>query len=325
MRAPIIIVLAVYVGVLGVASSEAAADATFTPVAAPRVTKASCPRLFARLRSESMSPSAINVGVVKSRRIERLKFGSRPSYRASTEDVIKVRTAYPQLAQKIDDFTSSLKGGVFAKPIREIYEMPGLQMFRDPAYAKLRSVDLKKIDPQLKQAVVDVYNRLRDPVAFEIHTRTLAEDAAVEMVRMKTGKSLKALQQGELTETAVLRVLVKRQKAKGEAKFTTLKDFISDSSDNPDEFLETVSRGPFFDKPFRNNDHAMASHLLQRDYVDDVIWTATGGRPELFWNLLAEKEYRDIFWDRIFDHGRADSLANPEEYIRRVGPLLKLH
>ena len=50
---------------------------------------------------------------------------------------------------------------------------------------------------------------MNDPKAFAQHTKSLAEDAAVEMKLSGDAKSIDALKRGELTETGVLKVLVK--------------------------------------------------------------------------------------------------------------------
>lgn len=300
------------------------ARAKFEAVAGPPDRKAACPTMFSKLKAESHSSSEVMVEVAKSRRLERLKFAGRPTYRASDESVIEVRSSYPKIAQSIDSFTEKLKLGKFKSPAEEIYELPGLSSLHNPELARMFGFEVASIDPKAAEAAVRVFNRLNDVNAFQMHTRALAEDAAVEMLRMKDRKSLEALSKGELTSTAVLRVLVKRQKAKGEKVFKTLKEFVSASSDNPDEFLEAVARGPFFDKAFKNDEHTMAAHLLQRDFVDDVIWEATQGQPKIFWNFAADAKSEGRVWDNLFDHGGKQGLNDPEEYARRVDGLLKL-
>ncbi len=227
----------------------------------------------------------------------------------ATSQVISVLNQYPALARKIKQVSNELKDLSFQSPISKAGDLPGIK-----ASTK---ADIEAADPSVQKAIVEVWNKLNNSSLFSRHISTLAEDAALEMSKAGDARSLNALAMGEITDVGVLRVLINRQKAKGETKFLSMTN--SDSR----EFQNQAGQVPFFDKFFKGRQHSMTAHLLQREYVDDVIWKATNGKPELFWNYVSTSNNGDV-WGNLFDSD-LKSLSSPEDFSALTKKLMNIH
>jgi hypothetical protein len=182
-----------------------------------------------------------------------------------------------------------------------------------PGFSPLETSLDQKPDPKIIHAILAVWNRMNDPQAFAQYIKVLAEDVAVEMRRQDNVKSIRALKEGKLTGTSVLKVLLGRQKAKGETQLYVVKTL------DVDVFHETAARGPFLDKAFKDSEHSMTVHLLQRDFVDDVVWEATQGHPELFWRYIHSPGPQRKFWELLFDRPQSvSSPASPEWHFMNL-------
>jgi len=257
-----------------------------------------------------------------SRQTELEQLGTLRTYRATAEEVEEVRKKYPVLAQRIDEFAESLRKQRMMKKVRRPERILSL---KPPA-------NYKDIDPEIKETIVAVWNRLNDPEAIARYVRALAEDAAVEMVKMGNAKSLKALSDGEFTETAVARVLVKRFRAQGNDKFSTIvrgdvEDYskVSKGRKNSEDenFRAAVGQGPFFDKALENAiNHGMMSHAIQDDMTADVVWKTMNGNPASYRQYLATKRgNRD--WFNTRDNG-GNTMATAEHVMKKLRGFLKI-
>lgn len=261
--------------------------------------------------SESSLSLAAKEAVRKARQRELNRYGDLKTFRYSEEQVFEFREKYPKLAKRIDANYEKNRKMSFRSPVfDEADQLNDQQKIIDRYY---------ELDQKNRLAIKKVWSRMNDEQAFADYTRSLSEDAAVEMMKSGTARDLAALEKGEITQTAVLKVLVKRYRAQGNDQFSSLVPYKEESEvitkgrkpDHNAGFRSAVGQGPFFDKPFRRVQHGEFSHLVQMDYVSDVIYKETGGNPRQFWDLLGSKKGIH-FWEPLFDSGYNETLASPE-------------
>jgi hypothetical protein len=173
---------------------------------------------------------------------------------------------------------------------------------------------------QMQSTITAVYNHLHDTNAFEKYMSQLSADSALEVKASGIASEVDQLEKGVITRNAVLRVLVKRARARGDDAFSTV---VSEDSPDPrisqtrkpgtkSGFRAAVGQGPFFDKGFNGTRHGTDMHLLQRDYVSDTVNSATDGKPSDFWTFLGSKQGIN-YWVPLFDAiDTSNSLGSPE-------------
>lgn len=214
-------------------------------------------------------------------------------------EVDLVRQAQPLLSKNIDSLVAKLEHEVFLRKAKTLGEIPNLSQFENELN--------EKPNLKIKDAILAAWNRMNDPKAFARYIKTLAEDTAVEMAKIKSEKTAEAFKKGTLRGNTVLKTLALRLKAKGDTQYSVI------SSTNSARFREAASRGPFFDRALRDSEHTMTAHILQRDYVDDVIWNATDGHPEMFWKYINSSDRHSMIWETLFDQPQGvESPSSPE-------------
>jgi len=176
-------------------------------------------------------------------------------------------------------------------------------------------------NPKISGMVIKVYNRMHNPTEVAAHLEKLMKEAADNIIASKIPKELEALQKGELSRNAVLRILVQRAKKRGET-FQTMKDM--DDAD----FFGVVAKGPFFDKAFYLGSHpqsvlhGMDSHLIQRDLVADVFPTPASHKE--FYEYLGKNLRGQKVWSELYDRGPRynTDLSSPAGITNLIGPYL---
>jgi hypothetical protein len=228
--------------------------------------------------------------------------------RSSVKTRFPIFEKYPALTKRIDGANSKI-----------LKEWPGTNHVTQSdlgkqaaKYAKLPEPliqqRLKDLDPEITSAMVGVQQRLNDNNAFANYMEKLSADAVANIEKRGVPSELTALQKGEISSDATLRVLIERAQKRDEGVFS------AKPSSNV-EFREAVKQGPFLDHFFMaDGSHGISTHLIQRDFVSDVVNNATKGQPEKFWSYLGTKK-GVTFWTPLFDSGEwvfRPALRNPE-------------
>lgn len=165
---------------------------------------------------------------------------------------------------------------------------------------------------ELHPALSKVHQRMLDEKAWNTYLRELRAESLAEMKNSSSTQSRALAEKGQLTRNAVLKVLVKRAKARGENEFGTVKNF------DLDKFKSQVAKGPFFDKAFPTKKyfpglHGADTHLIQRDFVAPTVESAMPGKSKEFYQFLGSDRGIKV-WDQLFD---SQSKLNPTspEYV----------
>ncbi len=245
---------------------------------------------------------------------------------------------YPKLAETLSKFSfNTIKSQVpkFTK-VNSVDQIPWTEaadrFIGSGGGAKL-AARVGKQSENIKNTMVGVWNRLNDPVAIRSYMEKLAVDTVAEVKSRAIPKELKMLEDGQLTRNAILRVLVKRAKERGQGNISIVLSKLDDagnarpikSTSKPASnvgFRTAVGDGPFFDKPFADNRHGIDIHLLQKDIVADVVAAGTNGNPSEFWNFLGSTAGIN-FWVPLFDSAHT-SFTQPEVLHHLIENILPL-
>lgn len=236
------------------------------------------------------------------RRKERERLGNFKTFRHSIDDVLHVQSQYPKVARRIRDAHDEILRTKLLRQVEDSRHIPSL-----PEDLKKR---LDAVDPKIAKAIRDVWNRMNDPESAAQYMTTLLEDAAVEthvMALRGSRVGAEMLENGLISRSGLQRTIVKRHKTQGNDEFSILVCNPKSSApqkcvkvSNNENFREAVRQGPFFDRVFENKRHGMDGHLIQQDYIADVVWHATDGNPQLFWDFIgSQKGIR--YWKPLFD------------------------
>jgi hypothetical protein len=292
---------------------------------------------LAALRTELSPPPArvslsatARSSVAGARRLETQGYaGNSKVLRASAADVIEVRERFPAIGQNIDQAFNRISDQQLLSRVDSVAKIPDGSSMLDLVLVKR----LQDGDPRIQNTVLGIWNRMNDPEAMARYTRSLAEDAAVDMLKNGSQRELDALARGELTRNSVMRVLVHRHRALGNSDFSTItgppqplrpSTKVRKSNSNGD-FRTAVGQGPFFDKPFGGERHGIDAHFLQKDYVADVVQNTMRGEPQAFWDYLGSKQ-GIRYWVPLFDSftTSAPTFARPEVLSHQLSGLLQI-
>jgi len=146
-------------------------------------------------------------------------------------------------------------------------------------------------DPMLRTVLRDSYNKLNDPQELADYTSRLMREVSDEMAK-RGGRLKRKLESGELDEATVKAVLLRRAQAHGETVTTvrTMRDR---------DFHEALSKGPIIDRA-TGEGHGSLTHLVQLDYVRDVIRKRAGDRTPQVFEFFGSPRGAHL-WDRTFD------------------------
>lgn len=148
-------------------------------------------------------------------------------------------------------------------------------------------------DPTIRETTEAVYQKMNDPKKFSQYIDQLVDDAAHEMYSAKDIRKLQKLENGEIEPWAYAKVLMKRAKQNG-LQVNGVKKF------DLEEFFQAVEKSPFIDLTHKNNLHGMFTHMMQQDYVSDVVKIGMKGRPQDYYQSLVRQSGARL-WDTLFD------------------------
>ena len=131
--------------------------------------------------------------------------------------------------------------------------------------------------------------------------------------------AISALNEGKIWRSALLKVIIKRFKERGEMHFETA--LYSDSR----TFDEQIMRGPFFDHglkfdPYTQAKHGIDSHLIQLEYAYDVIASSYGGCTNQFMHEMIQQDLRDYLFD--LSPGYSFSPNSPGFFSKHLSEVL---
>ena len=159
------------------------------------------------------------------------------------------------------------------------------------------------------EVAVEIYGLLNNKAAWIEYTKNLQDATRLEMLASQNPTQSKLAENQGLNRNMMLKVLIKRARARGEISFQTLKD--SDLN----KFFQAVGSGPFFDKHFggkqSHDKHGQDSHLIQRDFVSGLLAKRLKKKAPDFYTALSMYEK---IWDNLFDSFNKNP-SNPE-YLR---------
>lgn len=168
--------------------------------------------------------------------------------------------------------------------------------------------NINQAPTHLQPAYRQVLDQLHNSDAWGNYLAGVIREAGQDMARSPYASIRNRALSGELSRNDVLRVLVKRSRARGES-------FSAVTTGDADTFFQTVRSGPFFDKYFQGGtQHGIDTHLIQRDFIAGTVDRATSGRPSEFYRHLSEGG-RPI-WDDMFDSFSPSSPTSPE-YLKQ--------
>lgn len=216
---------------------------------------------------------------------------------------------YPELVKKIDTANKTVLQTSFAKPIADVKAMESLNWSEyTGGFVKKDVVEqlgprFKNLDPEIKSGLHGVINKMNDKHSYMSYMEKLSSDIVNEVKKVGNPQELAALKNGTLSEAATLRVLAQRAGVRGQTH-------LSDNASGLRRSRSEVERGPLVNKAFSKDKFTM-SHLLQEDYVADVVDAATQGKAQKFWIFLDTKE-GEAYWTPLFASNKKNSLTRPE-------------
>lgn len=257
--------------------------------------------------------------------------------KASTNRIEQLHQNYPKFYEKLNIWSETSWQSEFSNlkvnTIENPWDISSNLVSGDRS--KFEITRLKNLPINLQKTLVEVYNSLHNKTAFIDYLKTLYVDTAVHMMsrsdslvksskdlvelypELATEKKVKMqyyLEAGLLERNALLRVLVHRARARGQQFAYILPrvnyNYNKTKSMKFNNFFEVPFHGPFIDGYFtQKSSHGQDTHLIQMDYVADLIFKTTEGNPRIFWDYAT----RDAtwVWDTFFD-ATDGSLRHPE-------------
>jgi hypothetical protein len=217
-------------------------------------------------------------------------------------------------------------------PIADISEVNLIKWHEQNARAR------EVLPDSMKKQIVDAHNLLSNAEAMKSYIQKLLEDVGVLMMKeadkMVYAVSLESafeltsqkvtkrsyLENGQADHNSFRRVLVNRILARDQKISVILRqqhggfDGNKTKNYNFPGFFDVVRRGPFFDLYFKKRTpHGQDIHLLQMDYVDQVLTDR-----KAFWEYVTNVNEGIWVWDPLFD-AFDRSYRHPEF----LGPLLR--
>lgn len=269
-------------------------------------------------------------------------------------EVTKVSTKIPT-AEKIQE--AMTKHPVFTEKISALKEdileaVPrvsprGITRTRAAAEVLGEGIVSPMTPAPIRDAAIGIYQKMNNPSALAEWSEQLSKEALGHMhinaaartraIQIKydgsPGEYIKGLyttkgemlEKGMLDRQSILAVLVQRAKDSGERVGVIPMAGSFDRNTTRawkfERFHQVPQKGPFFDNYFpRHSNHGQDIHLVQMDYIRDVVVKATNGKPEVFWNYVANDPAGAKIWDRLFD-SFSSNFTSPEF----IGPLLRRH
>ena len=223
--------------------------------------------------------------------------------------------AVPAAAEALPD------GALSSKAIKKIENVakavrrePFSTTVEDSNFARAAISRVK--DSQMQKTLEATYEHMRDREAWTQYFETLTHDAARLMMNSKNPNEVRLVQNGQISRTALLKVLVQRAKDRGEV-FTTIRANAGPKGDGTLTLTElggNISKGPFFDKGFAGYDHGIDTHILQRDFIAPYLEARAPGTTDAVFKFLGSKEGLPV-WEQIFDGTPSAKNPTSPEYL----------
>jgi hypothetical protein len=155
-------------------------------------------------------------------------------------------------------------------------------------------------DPQVRKTAKEIMDRFSNSKPVYDYQKEWAKEAALAVSKSKNPEVQKALAQGKIPYSALLKILRKRAADRGEPEILKVPKGSED-----EDFYEISKKGPFIDKAASGfSGHGEITHLIQRDMVADIVAKEYPGQPNAFYEKLSPEQ-----WNAIFD----------QQYIRNAG------
>ncbi|RYZ74099.1 MAG: hypothetical protein EOP05_09510 [Proteobacteria bacterium] len=164
-------------------------------------------------------------------------------------------------------------------------------------------------DPLISRTMRKSYARMMSPEHWEVYTNQLAKETKIRMLVSGNAKLIEAAKRNKLDSDSMVQILLERAKARGDVppnakEFPVVTELLS-----PGKFKEVVANGPFIDKGV-NSGHGVYTHLVQLDFVGDLVKTEMQGDARRYYRFLATDPKK--YWDNLFDAPNVFSPASPE-------------
>lgn len=259
----------------------------------------------------------------------------------SPADVSEAMAKYPTVAKKID----KMKDEVLAYDMQVPQEgMNKLGALRELSRRGAPTDDVPEV---IQDTASAIFLKLNDKKAVAEWSENLAQESLAHMNRNAVARTRAVtpnefggageyipnkyvtkqdlLKDGMLDRHSLTSILVRRAQESGEriGVIPNRGNYNGNSTKNWrfDRFHLVPEKGPFFDNKFgRHGAHGQDIHLVQMDIVRSEIHRATNGKPEVFWNFVANDPRGAKLWDNLFDSFQRD-FTSPEQ----IGPLLRRH
>lgn len=207
---------------------------------------------------------------------------------------------------------------------------------------RARMIGQLENNPRFEQATRRAWDDLHNSEKWRDYTADLMRATEADVRRRGIPAEMSMLENGELSRTAVLRVLVQRSQQAGEPRFTAIRTKSLENEIGPNGrqvrgFRDTLAR-PFFDLGFRGQgsstglgglttrtDHGVDSHLIQRDFLRASLNESMGpGQGNQFYEIISRNPNGLPIWDKVFDSfGR--TMTSPEHISRVLRPFMPIH
>jgi hypothetical protein len=226
---------------------------------------------------------------------------------------------YPELIKNIDMANRQALKAKFPKQVANVKDMENIEWqqyagnFVKKGDAEKLGTRFKELDPEIQSSIHGVFNKMNNKHTYIDYMEKLNSEAVAEIKSAGIPRELEYLKkQGKVSENAYLRALAKRAESRGQTNLSGLVPNEQGELMAPKQIRNSpteIDLGPQVNRPY-NNEKRNITHLLQEDYVADVVQESTKGKPQKFWNFLDSKEGQN-FWVPLFDSTHRSSLTNP--------------
>jgi len=242
------------------------------------------------------------------------KYGSNSVYHRYSQ-----LREYPELIKNIDLANNQTLKARFPKQVANVKDMENLEWqqysgnFVKKGEAEKLGAQFKELDPEIQSSIHGVFNKMNNKHTYIDYMEKLNSEAVAEIKRAGIPRELEYLKKkGKVSENAYLRALAKRAESRGQTNLSGLEPNEIGELAAPRQIRNSRSEidlGPQVNRPY-NNERRNITHLMQEDYVADVVHESTNGKPQKFWNFLDSKQGHN-YWVPLFDSTHRSSLTNP--------------
>lgn len=188
----------------------------------------------------------------------------------------KVSAEFPEMAKNL-------------KTSRRALESVNFNSLGDGYARALTSRRILKVkDPAIRSVLRKIFVKKLEAKEWADYAKQLNLDALTHMKVSRRSASAASLRAGKVERWAVLKVLVKRAKSRGE----TMQKAVHSFGDDDAQFLNALERGPFLDKAQEAGQvidgetilHGMDTHFIDRDFNSGLIEAEKPGRSAEFYS-----------------------------------------